>query len=229
MSLKAFLPADQHTANTFKLNTAESPCCGDGATMCQYTTTYTAANTVTAITIVNRDGDNQTLTFSAVSGAANVRAAIIAALLAEGYESVNDNYESLAITGTTTFTVTSYSDVELVSLTHSGGTASFTKACTQSGKCTFTKTESTTTTGNTLTVNGITTALINITPSTTLGSAIDTSVTAAFTAAGVTADVTVSPTGAGASYAITMVVPAGTRVSWNGVALNTTGCTTAWS
>lgn len=233
MSFKTLTVADQNTDNFLKIQTADSPCCGDSASTCEYTTTYTAANTVSAIT-VTLDGASTAITFpAAVSGAANVRAAIIAALATIGVESFNDGLDSVAITGTTTFTVTMYSDIPIVSLTHSGGTATMTAKCTPITLCSQVRTINATSTGNSVSINGKDTAIIDITINTTLGSAILTSVNSAITASGVTnVTAAINPTGASTSHTLTFTAPAGTTIYFNQGGtyelLDPTGCAVDW-
>lgn len=228
MSFKTLLVADQNADNTLKIQTADSPCCGDSATLCKYVATYAAANTVTGIIIKDRDGNNKTITFSSVSGATAVKAAVIAALAAEGYEDFNDGLESLTITpDSTNLVVTSYSDVELVSLTASGGAASFTKTCVQEGVCTWTKAAYGALTSQTITANGVTTAIIDIVPGTTTTSQITTSVTAALTAGAVrNATVVTTVTGSGGSQLYTTVITAAQEsdIRWTGTLIVPTNC-----
>jgi hypothetical protein len=234
MSFKKLTVADQNADNFLKIQTADSPCCGDSASTCEYTTTYTAANTVSAVT-VTIDGVSTVLTFpAAVSGATNVRDAIIAALATVGVEAWSDGLESVSITGTTTFTVVIFSDVPFVSLTASGGTATFTGKCTPITLCTQTNTSiSASAAGNSLSINGKNTALIDIVYGTTAGSAIKTSVDAAITASGV-ANLTsaISATGTTGPYIITFTAPAGTTIYFNKAGvyelLDPTNCTLDW-
>jgi len=235
MSFKTLLVADQNAANILKIETADSPCCGDTARTCEYTTTYTAANTVSGITITNRAGASQALTFAAVSGAANVIAAIKAALAAAGYEDVSDSLESIAITGTTTFTVVAYSDVPLISIAASGGTATFTAKCIAVTLCNSTATISASAAAPTLSVNGKNAAMAAIVYGTTLGSAIATNINAVLTASGVlNATATVTPSTATGPYTVVFTAPVQTTIktNWLGTGvfdlLDQTGCATDW-
>lgn len=228
MSFKTLLVADQNADNTIKIHESDSPCCGDGTTMCKYVATYVAANTVTGLIIKDRDGNNQTLTFASVSGAAAVKAAVIAALAANGYEDYADGLESLTIAAVSTnFVVTSYSDVELVSLTASGGAAAFTKTCVQEGVCTYVRSAFGALTGQSVTANGVTTAIIDIVPGTTTTSQITTSVTAALTAGAVRhATVVTTSTGSSTStlYTVTITAAQESDIRWTGTLLSPTNC-----
>lgn len=232
MSFKTILVKDQNADNTLKLHVADSPCCGDSANLCQYTASYAAANTVTAVTFVH-EGANKTVTFSAVSGAAAVRAAIVAALAANGYEDFNDGLESLEfVTNGSNFDITAYSDVKLVSLTASGGTATFTEKCTETGLCTYTKTGIGSNTTDTLTVNGVTSDLVDVVAGTTTASAINASIVTALTAGAArnasAATVEVG-TGGSATYTVTIQAAPGTRIAYNGTTLTPTNCRVAWA
>lgn len=232
MSFKTLTVANQNLRNILKIQTADSPCCGDTASTCEYTTTYTAANTVSGITITEK-GVTRVLTFAAVSGATNVMNAIKAALLTAGYESFTDGLEAIAITGTTTFTVVAYSDVPLVSIAASGGTATFTAKCIARTLCNSTKTITASSAAPTLSINGKDTALAAIVYGTTLGSAIKTSIDAAITASGV-ANMTsaINPTGATGPYTVSFVAPIGTTIKTNWDTaydlLDQTGCALDW-
>lgn len=228
MSFKTLLVADQNVDNTLKIQESDSPCCGDGTTLCKYTATYAAANTVTGIIIKDRTGANKTLTFASVSGAVAVRAAVVAALAAEGYEDWGDGMESLDfVTAGSNFNLTSFSDVELVSLTASGGAAAFTKTCVQEGVCTFVKGSLGALTGQTVTANGVTTAVIDIVPGTTTTTQITTSVTAALTAGAVrnaTVVTTVTGSGSGQIYTVTITAAQESDIRWTGTQITPTNC-----
>lgn len=228
MSFKTLLVADQNVDNTLKIHESDSPCCGDGTTLCKYTATYAAANTVTGLIIKDRTGANKTLTFASVSGAVAVRAAVVAALAAEGYEDWGDGLESLAfVTAGSNFNLTSFSDVELVSLTASGGAAAFTKTCVQEGVCTFVKGSLGALTGQSVTANGVTTAVIDIVPGTTTTAQITTSVTAALTAGAVrnaTVVTTVTGSGTGQIYTVTITAAQESDIRWTGTQIAPTNC-----
>jgi hypothetical protein len=228
MSFKTLLVPDQNADNTLKVQESDSPCCGDGTTLCKYVATYAAANTVTGLIIKDRTGANKTLTFASVSGAAAVRAAVIAAMAAEGYEDWADGLETLSLTpSSTNLIVTSLSDVELVSLMASGGAAAFTKACVQEGVCTYTKGGLGALTGQSVTANGVTTAVIDIVPGTTTTSQITTSVTAALTAGAVrnaTVVTTVTGSGTGQIYTVTITAAQESDIRWTGTQIAPTNC-----
>ena len=228
MSFKTLLVPDQNADNTLKIQESDSPCCGDSVTLCKYVATYASANTVTGLIIKDRDGNNQTLTFASVSGAAAVKAAVIAALAAEGYEDYADGLESLTfVVSSTNFIVTSYSDVELVSLTASGGAAAFTKTCVQEGVCTYTKAAFGSLTTQTITANGVTTAIIDTVAGTTTTSAISASVLAALVAGAVrNPAVVTTSSGSGGSmlYTVTITAAQESDIRWTGTMIAPTDC-----
>jgi hypothetical protein len=228
MSFRTLLVADQNVNNTIKIQEAESPCCGDSVTLCKFEATYATANTVTGLIIKDRDGNNQTLTFPSVSGATAVKAAVIATLAAEGYEDYADGLESITFEAVSTnLVVTSYSDVELVSLTASGGAAAFTKTCVQEGVCTYTKAAFGSLTTQTITANGVTTAIIDTVAGTTTTSAISASVLAALVAGSVrNATVVTTSSGSGGStlYTVTITAAQESDIRWTGTQLAPTDC-----
>lgn len=156
--LREILVEDQNANNFLKLYKGDSPCCGDSATQCQQVATYAAANGLTAITIKDRDGNNKTLTFASASGAANVLAALRAAIYAEGYEEGEPGqFEGITVVAVSTnLQVTITGDLEVVSLTHAGGTANFSaRACDQVNRCDYTVDEYPGGATNTLRINGV--------------------------------------------------------------------------
>lgn len=227
MSFKTLLVPDQNTDNTLKLQTADSPCCGDSAVMCKYVAAYTAGDDVSGVIIKDRDGNNQTLSFAGTDDVSIIKERFITALAAEGYEDFSDGMESVDIVVGATTVFTSYSDVELVSLTTSSGAVSFTKTCVQEGVCTWTKASFGALTSQTLTANGVTTALIAIVPGTTTTTQITNSVTAALTAGAVrNASVTTTVTGSGGSQLYTVVITAAQEsdIRWTGTLIVPTNC-----
>lgn len=139
--IKRILVPNQNPKNTFKMTAGDSGCCGDGVTDCQYATTYTQANTVSALNILDEKGVAKVLPAVPVTtSAADVRTAIMAALVLAGYEDDNNLLQDgvTVVDNGATLTVTIIGNVNAVSLTHSGGTAVFVKTCTQTTQCTYT-------------------------------------------------------------------------------------------
>ena len=156
--LREILVPTQNANNFLKLNTGESPCCGDSATLCQQEATFAAAGGLTAITIKDRDGNNKVLTFSSVTTAPTVLAALRTAIYAEGYDERDPEiFERITATAVSTnIVVTITGDLEVVSLTHGGGTANFSaRACDQVLRCDFTIDEYAGGATNNLRINGV--------------------------------------------------------------------------
>lgn len=130
---------DQAADNTFQLRQDESGCCGDDLATCKYVATF-ADGEVTALVVVDRDGTNKTLTFAAgATGPAAIKAAIEAVFGIEFYEDDGDPLiPGIAVVDNgATITITIIGEVEIVSVTHAGGSQAFTQTCTQIGVCDF--------------------------------------------------------------------------------------------
>lgn len=136
--LKRISQPDQSTANTFKVYDNETGCCGSGLTACKSVITFPIANSATAITFKDRDGSNKTLTWTAATGLSALKAAVYAAL--KGYDFEDDGELLPAVSteqASTNIVITIVGEIEVVSMTHSGGTANATVTCNQVGICTF--------------------------------------------------------------------------------------------
>jgi len=212
-----------------KLYTAESPCCGDSGTVCQYVADINLVDGVDSIVVVGRDGENLRITVvDSGTTAASIKAAIITALAGAGYEnSQTDNLESITVTSSGVVTI--YADFTVVAVDNAGDQA-FTQACTAVTLCTYTKAGVVSSTGNTLSVNGVQTALIDIVAGTTTTTQIDTSVTAALTASGITnASAVVTSTGSGGSTVYTIVITAPqATIYYNGTIIDPASCAQDW-
>lgn len=204
--IRRILVPDQNADNFLKLYHSESPCCGDSGTICQYDLTYTQANTVSLLNITE-DGVARALTcVPATTSAADVQAAILAALIAAGYEDDGDpNFEGVTVVDNgSTLTVTITGDVVAVSLTTSGGAATFNQDCTLVNLCTFATTEDEPyaggTTGSaetTLKINGVNYDIGTVTPGTTSAATVKAAIEADMATAGVSGTATVTTNGSG--------------------------------
>ena len=132
---------DQNANNLVKLYEGDTGCCPDLAAECQYDVVIPTANAVNNI-IFKRTaaGDSVTKTFSpAVTGAANVKAAILAALAVEGYE--NDGVLPVGVDSYTDGTNTVYritGSLVVVSMLHNTvTTVTATQKCDRVGRCTY--------------------------------------------------------------------------------------------
>lgn len=129
----------QNANNALKRYGNDDVCCNEYPDACQYDVTVATANTVSAVVIKRTPAsDSETLSFTAAAGGAAAVAAIKAALIAAGYE--EDSDEVASVTGAAVSTNTIYSitgALEIVSLTHSGGSASATAKCDRVGICDF--------------------------------------------------------------------------------------------
>lgn len=136
---RRILVPDQNPDNTFKLLQTDSGCCASAITACKHTVTIANSDTVSGIVIKDREGVNKTLSFTGVTGAANIKAALIAAIKAEGYE--DDNVDGAAVTVaavSTNWAITIIGEVTPVTITDTGGPTAFATAkCTKVGICTF--------------------------------------------------------------------------------------------
>lgn len=201
---------DQNAANFFKTTRGELGCCGDDAVECQNTASYTQANSVSALNVTEKGVATVIpLTISGGASAATVKAAIENALYAAGYyEDENGDFPGVTVTDQgTTLDVVLTGDIVPVSLTTSGGAATFTAACDKTGKCDFAATGFTAGAGSTLHINGATESIGDITPGTTSAGTVKTSVETALDNQGITYDsVTVTTTGSGGSQTYNVTI-----------------------
>lgn len=224
--LREILVPGQNDKNFLKLYAGDSPCCGDGATRCQQVASYAAANSLTAITVKDRSGNNKTLTFTSVTGAANVLAALRNAIYSQGYEEGEPSqFEGITVVPVSNdLRVIITGDLEVVSLTHSGGTANFdNRRCNQVNRCSFVISEYPGGTTNTIRINGVNYAVGTMTPGVTNTATIKSSIEGHLAAAGVGGTATVVDSGS--SYNITIAgVKSDSTLALNGTHLMRSAC-----
>lgn len=131
----------QNDDNLIKILDHSSGCCDGGTTPCQYDVIIPTANAVNNIIFKQADGTSVTRTFSpAVTGAANVVAAIKAAILSsDGYEAGDDNTPTVFNTTAGTNTVYHISgDLIVTSMLHdTSTTVTATARCTALNMCEY--------------------------------------------------------------------------------------------
>ena len=131
----------QNANNLVKILDSTSGCCDGGTTPCQYDVTIPTANAVNNIIFKQADGTSVTRTFSpAVTGAANVVAAIKAAILVtDGYEAGDDLTPTVTYTTSGTNTIYHISgDLIVTSMLHNTSTTvSATARCDEKNMCTY--------------------------------------------------------------------------------------------
>ena len=218
--IKRLLVPDAFADNFLQITSDDSPCCGDGLDICQYDVTYTQANTVSLLNITEGGVARALPAVPATTSAADVKAAIDAALIAAGYIDEGAPTGVTVVDNGTTLTVTITGDVVAVSLTTSGGAAVFNQDCTSTSLCTYTLVGSAGGATNNLNINGIDNALGAIVPGTTLAAAVKTAVETAMTASGVTGTVAVTTTGSGGATLYTIAISGSAQE--NGYVLNGT-------
>lgn len=208
----------QNAKNFLKTTKGEMGCCGDVPPECQFTATYTQANTVSAITIEENGADVVIpLTIGANSTDVAVKAAIDAALVAkEYYDDENPDWPAITVTDLgTTLQIIITGNIKVKTLTASGGTATFDPDCTKQNMCVFAETGFTAGAGSVLHVNGSTQSLGSLVPGTQTAGDVKTAVEAAFLAEGFTVVATVVATGTAYNISVTPL-PFGTTVYYTG-------------
>lgn len=209
--LKKNAVSGQNANNFLKTTKHELGCCDGNALDCQYSATYTQANTVSAITITE-DGVDIVLplTIGANATAATVQSAILAALVAvEYYDDENQDWPGVTVTDLgATLKIDITGDIVVKSLTASAGTSTFDADCTVSNLCTFSALLFTAGAGSTLNLNGVARSIGDITPGTTPAATVKASVEAALLAGGITAVATVTTTGTGPSQTYNVSIAA---------------------
>lgn len=215
---------DQNADNLLKLNTGHAGCCGEDATPCQYTATWTQTDTVSLLNITEDGVSVALLCVPATTSAADTQTAILAALVAAGYEDDGDaTFDNVTVVDNgSTLTATIIGDVEAVSLTTSGGAVSFTAKCTRTSTCTFSYAAFLGGAGSILRVNGVNHSIGTATPGTTSAGTVKTALESALTAAGITGvatvtvngstSYTISITGAGCDDTLALIGAAGTTL-----------------
>lgn len=132
---------NQNDANLVKILDATSGCCDGGTTPCQYDVIIPTANAVNNIIFLQADGTSVTRTFSpAVTGAANVVAAIKAAILSsDGYEPGDDHTPTVSYTTSGANTIYHISgDLVVTSMLHNTSTTvAATARCTALNMCEY--------------------------------------------------------------------------------------------
>lgn len=132
---------DQNANNLVKLWDATSGCCGTTTTPCQYDVTIPTANAVNNIIFKQADGTSVTRTFSpAVTGAANVVAAIKAAILVtDGFEPGDDMTPTVSSTTSGSNTIYHITgDLVVTSMLHNTSTTvTATARCTVLNMCEY--------------------------------------------------------------------------------------------
>jgi hypothetical protein len=207
----------QNPDNFLKSTKHELGCCeADAERDCKHTASYTQANSVSQLTI-SEGGKNVAvpLVIAGNASAETAKAAIEAALAGKGYyEDGNGAVGVSVVDSGANLDITIAGDINVVSITTSGGTVTFTAKCVKKNLCTFAVNGFTAGNGSTLHINGASQSIGDITPGVTTAGTVKTAVEAALAAEGITATATVTTTGSGSSQTY--------NVSVTPVASNTT-------
>ncbi len=208
--LKRNSVSGQNADNLLKLTKHEAGCCDGTGVDCQYTGSYTQANTVSQLTI-EEDGQSVVLplVLGANSTAEQAKAAILSTLEDAGYYEDGEGAAGVTVTDAgSTLAITIVGDIVVSTLTASGGTTTFTAKCVKQNLCTFAATGFTAGAGSTLTINGVSESIGDITPGTTGASTVKASVESALSNQGITATATVTTTGSGGSQTYNVSIAA---------------------
>jgi len=205
--IKRLLVKDQFTDNFLKTTKGDSPCCGDGLQVCEYTVTFTQTQTISVLNITEGGVAKALPCVPASTSAANTQAAILASLIAAGYEDSSEGPTGVVVVDTgDDLVVTITGDVVPVSLTTSGGAETFTALCDSLSLCTYTLEDYAGGATNTLQINGVDYALGAITPGTTSAGTVDTAVEAAMTSAGVLGSSATTTEGSGGATTYNIII-----------------------
>lgn len=205
--IKRLLVKDQLADNFLLTTMGDSPCCGDGLTICEYTVTYTQSQTISLLNITEGTTSRALACVPATTSAADTKAAILATIIAAGYEDSSDGPTGVVVVDNgSTLTVTITGDIVPVSLTTSGGAEEFTALCDSVSLCTFTLADYAGGATNTLAINGVDYALGAITPGTTSAATVDTAIESAMTTAGVLGSASSTTEGSGGSTTYNIII-----------------------
>jgi hypothetical protein len=200
---------DQNVDNILKTTKHELGCCdGDAERDCQHTASYTQTNSVSVLTI---EENGQSVALACViagnATAATAETTIKTTLATAGYyEDDNGAVGITVVDSGANLDITIVGDINVVSLTHSGGTATFTAKCVKKNICVFSETGFTAGAGSTMHINGASQSIGDITPGTTNAATVKASVEAALLAEGITSVATVTTVGSGASQTYSVSV-----------------------
>lgn len=201
----------QNANNFFKSTEHELGCCGGNEVDCQYTATYTQANSVSELTITENGTDVVLLvTIAGAATAETVKSTLLAALISAGYyDDENVDWPGIVVTDLgTTLQIVITGDIVAKSLTTSGGTSTFVAECVKQNICTFSVAGFTAGAGSTMQINGASQSIGDITPGTTTAATVKASIEAALLAEGITAVATVTTTGSGAAQTYNVSIAA---------------------
>lgn len=205
--IKRLLVKDQLADNVLITTMGDSPCCGDGLTVCEYAVTYTQAQTISLLNITEGGVARALACVPTTTSAADTQAAILATIIAAGYEDSSDGPTGVVVVDNgSTLTITITGDIVPVSLTTSGGAATFTALCDSVSLCTFTLEDYAGGATNTLRINGVDYALGAITPGTTSAGDVDTAIEADMTTAGVLGSSNTTTEGSGGSTTYNIII-----------------------
>ena len=218
----------QNAANLVKLFDATNGCCGTPDAPCMYDVTIPTANAVNNIIFQKRDGTNKTVTFSpAVTGATDVKAAILAAILADGYDQDGDAVAAVtseAVSTNTIYHITG--EAVVVSMLHNTSTTvSATAKCDRVNRCTFFYAWPGSGSTSAFVVNGVSATIASL----TLAGNTAANVVSALEGAAnwpATADVTVVETAT--AFEITISDIASQDISLGGTTFARSGCATTY-
>lgn len=205
--IKRLLVADQMADNFLKTTKGDSPCCGDGLEICEYSVTFTQTQTISLLNITEDGVARALASVPATTSAADTQAALLASILAAGYEDSTDGPTGVVVVDNgSTLTVTITGDIVPVSLTTSGGAEEFTALCDQVSLCTYTLEDYAGGATNTLRINGVDYALGAITPGTTTAGDVDTAIEADMATAGVSGASATTTEGSGGDTTYNIII-----------------------
>lgn len=216
--------SDQNANNTLKRYADDDVCCDGYPAACQYDITIATSATVNNIKFKRTAaGDTVTKTFTGgVSGATNVKAAIRAALVAEGYE--NDDDTVVDVSSTTSGSNTIYhitGALVVVSMTHTTSTVvTPTTKCDRVGICDYYIAIAGGAT-NTFTVDGSDASLGSLVIGTDTASDVETAIEGA---ANYPSGYTTTVTEDSDYYYVTINGPGTIEIAWNDVRLVKQDC-----
>lgn len=213
---------DQNANNALKRYADDGFCCDSYPDACQYDVTVATANTVSAVVVKRTAASaSETLTFSAAAGGAAAAAAIKAAIVAAGYENDGDTITDVTQTAVSTNTIyTITGGLIIVSLTHSGGSATATAKCNRVGVCDF-YTEIPGAAANVFGVDGVDEDLGSLTLA---GSTAANVVSAIEEATAWPAGYTVAVVETATEFQITINGPGTVSFTWNGAQFDKQDC-----
>ena len=216
-----------HKDNLIQVHESESGCHNcDDRVECQYTSAAIATINSTALVVKNDEGDDVTYTFAAAAtDRKSLRKAILDALFEAGYSEDDRNGVTMQDSGANTVVVIT-GEADVVSLTNGGNPVNFTQCCEKVVVCDYFLPSFTGGAANTITLDGVTSALGELVYGTDTAGAVATAISTEIGSDVISIDVTDDEPNM--RWSITIKGVKGLTILINGVQFSEVNCKQAF-